>query len=80
MLHERPKLPFMHTITGADDSLIPADTQSTHKMCGVDKLHGEGIIGAGVKIGIIDSGFDYLHPQRMFLSDCVIYTADSDLS
>ncbi|KIM30502.1 hypothetical protein M408DRAFT_22002 [Serendipita vermifera MAFF 305830] len=63
MLHQRPKLPYMHTVTGADDALIPTDTQSTHKMCGVDKLHGEGVFGSGVKIGIIDSGFDYLHPQ-----------------
>ncbi len=72
MLHERPKLPYMHTITGADDTLIPKDTQSTHKMCGVDKLHAEGTIGAGVKIGIIDSGFDYLHPQRTYSSAFIL--------
>ncbi|KIM30503.1 hypothetical protein M408DRAFT_286696 [Serendipita vermifera MAFF 305830] len=63
MIHERPNLPYMHTVSGADDPRIPTDTQSTHKMCGVDKLHGEGTFGAGVKIAIIDSGFDYMHPQ-----------------
>jgi subtilisin family serine protease len=29
---------------------------------GVDKLHAEGLTGAGVKIGIIDTGTDYEHP------------------
>lgn len=32
-------------------------------MCGVDKLHAEGRAGEGIKIGIIDSGFDYSHPS-----------------
>ncbi|PPQ90634.1 hypothetical protein CVT25_006617 [Psilocybe cyanescens] len=29
---------------------------------GVDKLHAQGISGAGIKIGIIDTGIDYTHP------------------
>ncbi|KAH7348577.1 peptidase S8/S53 domain-containing protein [Rhexocercosporidium sp. MPI-PUGE-AT-0058] len=32
---------------------------STHVMTGVDKLHGEGFKGKGIKIAIMDSGFDY---------------------
>jgi subtilisin family serine protease len=56
----------MHTVTGPDDPNIPADTESTHIMCGVDKLHAEGLAGAGIKIGIIDTGFDYLHPSREY--------------
>ena len=41
----------------------PGDSDSTHKMTGVDKLHAEGIFGKGIKIGIIDSGVDYTHPN-----------------
>lgn len=33
-----------------------------HLMTGVDKLHEEGLIGTGVKVGIIDTGVDYTHP------------------
>ncbi|CAE6450001.1 unnamed protein product [Rhizoctonia solani] len=40
----------------------PQDTQPSHVMTGVDKLHAEGILGKGIKIGIIDSGIDYTHP------------------
>ncbi|KAL5632826.1 hypothetical protein ACGC1H_005690 [Rhizoctonia solani] len=44
------------------DSYQPRDTQPSHVMTGVDKLHAEGIRGNGIKIGIIDSGIDYTHP------------------
>lgn len=67
-LHEIPKLPYTHIITGPTDPALPVDTFSTHKMCGVDKLHAEGLLGSGVKIAIIDTGFDYNHPQRMSVS------------
>ncbi|KAJ1303089.1 hypothetical protein OPQ81_011290 [Rhizoctonia solani] len=40
----------------------PRETQSSHVMTGVDKLHAEGVLGKGIKIGIIDSGIDYTHP------------------
>ncbi|MFP7298777.1 S8 family serine peptidase [Neobacillus niacini] len=30
---------------------------------GVDKLHKEGITGKGVKVGVIDTGVDYTHPD-----------------
>ncbi|KAJ7772696.1 subtilisin-like protease [Mycena maculata] len=38
------------------------DTYSTHVMTGVDKVHAQGNFGAGIKIGIIDTGIDYTHP------------------
>ncbi|TLS24939.1 hypothetical protein PpBr36_08876 [Pyricularia pennisetigena] len=34
------------------------DGFSTHKMGKVDRLHNAGITGAGVKIAVVDSGFD----------------------
>ncbi|MGL5347863.1 MAG: protease inhibitor I9 family protein, partial [Peptostreptococcaceae bacterium] len=30
---------------------------------GVDKLHKEGITGKGIKVGVIDTGIDYNHPD-----------------
>ncbi|PVF93857.1 subtilisin-like protein [Serendipita vermifera] len=63
MIHPRPNPVYQHSIIGPDDPNIPPDTQSTHVMCGVDKLHAEGRFGAGIKIGILDTGFDYKHPS-----------------
>ncbi|KAH6685767.1 subtilase [Plectosphaerella plurivora] len=33
-----------------------------HEMIQADRLHAEGYTGNGTRIGVIDSGFDYLHP------------------
>ncbi|KAH7317017.1 peptidase S8/S53 domain-containing protein [Stachybotrys elegans] len=33
-----------------------------HIMTQIDKLHAEGITGAGIRIAVIDSGVDYNHP------------------
>ncbi|CEQ39583.1 SPOSA6832_01108, partial [Sporobolomyces salmonicolor] len=38
------------------------DTFGPHRMTGVDRLHAEGVLGAGVKIGVIDTGVDYHNP------------------
>ncbi|KAJ1913012.1 hypothetical protein H4219_005383 [Mycoemilia scoparia] len=41
--------------------ILPKDI---HKLTGVDKLHNElGLTGKGVKVGIIDTGVDYMHPE-----------------
>lgn len=37
--------------------------QSTHYMTGVDHIHEQGYAGKGIKIAIIDSGVDYMHPS-----------------
>ncbi|KAG8929169.1 hypothetical protein FRC01_004741 [Tulasnella sp. 417] len=61
-LHPRPQPVKSHIVTGKQDDNLPTDTFSTHKMTGVDKLHGEGIYGKGIKVAVIDTGVDYLHP------------------
>lgn len=51
---------------GAANALIKRqsnnDTFSPHLMTQVDKLRAKGIIGKGIKIGVIDTGIDYTHP------------------
>jgi len=62
--------------SGPNDSETPPDTEPSHNLTvshsydvlidlfqGVDRLHAQGIIGTGVKVGIIDSGVDYTHPS-----------------
>ncbi|KAL4251463.1 Alkaline protease 1 [Abortiporus biennis] len=57
-----PKPVKVHVVTGPNDPELPPDIESTHILTGVDKLHAEGIIGTGIKIGILDTGIDYTHP------------------
>ncbi|TCP30929.1 peptidase Vpr [Scopulibacillus darangshiensis] len=35
----------------------------SERQIGVDKLHDEGITGKGIKVGVIDTGIDYNHPD-----------------
>ncbi|KAI0045483.1 subtilisin-like protease [Auriscalpium vulgare] len=63
VLHGAPKPVYSHVVSGHGDPAVPPETQSTHVLTGVDKLHAQGILGAGIKIGIIDSGVDYTHPS-----------------
>ncbi|KAH9484870.1 Minor extracellular protease vpr [Psilocybe cubensis] len=57
-----PQLAKKHVLTGKDDPQLPPNPLSTHLLTGVDKLHAQGIKGAGIKIGILDTGIDYNHP------------------
>ena len=45
----------------------PVDVNSTHRTTGVVKVHGAGICGKGVRVAIVDTGVDYLHPT---LGEC----------
>ncbi|KAK0527070.1 hypothetical protein OC835_005089 [Tilletia horrida] len=66
-------LPRQHDSSSSSSSstdaraTIPAalnqpDRWGPHIMTGADKLHNEGIFGAGVKIGVVDTGIDASHP------------------
>lgn len=56
-----PYKPINRRVVEAGDASLP-DGESTHVMTGVDKAHAQGLTGAGIKIGIIDTGVDYNHP------------------
>ncbi|KAF6812064.1 subtilisin-like protease [Colletotrichum sojae] len=50
------------------------DVFSTHVMTQVDKLRADGVTGKGIKVAVIDTGIDYLHPALggCFGSDCLV--------
>ncbi|KIY47274.1 pyrolysin [Fistulina hepatica ATCC 64428] len=52
--------PVLSEVVG-HETVLP-DSESTHIMTGVDKLHAEGLNGKGISIGIVDTGVDYTHP------------------
>ncbi|GAA5925680.1 uncharacterized protein JCM15063_005088 [Sporobolomyces koalae] len=52
---------FNPTVRNSPDD-YKNDVFPPHVMTGVDKLHEQGILGAGVKIGVIDTGVDYKNP------------------
>ncbi|PSN73974.1 subtilisin-like protein [Corynespora cassiicola Philippines] len=41
---------------------IQSEGYAPHIITQVDRLHGAGVTGKGIRIGIVDSGIDYLHP------------------
>ncbi|EJD44569.1 subtilisin-like protein [Auricularia subglabra TFB-10046 SS5] len=57
-----PKTVDRRIVTSTSDADIPVG-QSVHYMTGVDKLHAQGIAGKGVKVAVVDSGVDYMHPS-----------------
>ncbi|EJD37947.1 subtilisin-like protein [Auricularia subglabra TFB-10046 SS5] len=58
-----PKPVSLHVASGPKDPAVYPFGQSVHVMTGVDKVHEQGILGKGIKIGIVDTGVDYTHPS-----------------
>ncbi|KAK5628003.1 hypothetical protein RRF57_003718 [Xylaria bambusicola] len=69
-LYDLPKDDIIWTGKNKDASIahtavkrqVANDSFSPHIMTQVDKLRAKGIIGKGIKIGVIDTGIDYEHP------------------
>ncbi|KAH6897535.1 peptidase S8/S53 domain-containing protein [Coprinopsis sp. MPI-PUGE-AT-0042] len=61
-IYDRPEPAHQHVATGVSDPDVPSIGESVHRLTGVDKLHAQGIKGKGIKVAIIDTGVDYLHP------------------
>ncbi|KIO16473.1 hypothetical protein M407DRAFT_33879 [Tulasnella calospora MUT 4182] len=56
----RPKPVGSRRLNGKNTHAL--DNFAPHAMTGVDRLHAEGIFGEGIRVALIDSGVDYLHP------------------
>ncbi|KAG6117855.1 hypothetical protein E4U13_000737 [Claviceps humidiphila] len=50
------------------------DTFSSHVMTQVDKLRAKGITGKGIRVAVVDTGIDYLHPALggCYGKDCLV--------
>lgn len=48
--------------TASNNEITPYMTDSI-PFLGIDKLHEEGITGKGIKVGVLDTGIDYTHPD-----------------
>ncbi|PEL06030.1 S8 family serine peptidase [Bacillus sp. AFS017336] len=54
-------LPKQENTTKLDSSAV--NIPGGNSYLGVDKLHEEGFTGKGIKVGVIDTGIDYNHPD-----------------
>ncbi|QKE75638.1 S8 family serine peptidase [Arthrobacter citreus] len=45
------------------DGTFTTNVSESSSVMGVDKLHQEGYNGKGIKVGVIDTGIDYNHPD-----------------
>lgn len=62
-VYQSTRIKILDTVKGdsfSDDAA--ASNYSVHGITGVEKLHGEGVLGAGATVAIIDSGIEYTHP------------------
>ncbi|KAK2613615.1 hypothetical protein N8I77_000519 [Diaporthe amygdali] len=62
-VYKSTRVKILDTVKGesySDDA--SASNYSVHGITGVEKLHGENILGAGAVVAIVDSGIQYTHP------------------
>ncbi|KAG8167851.1 hypothetical protein KVR01_003540 [Diaporthe batatas] len=62
-VYQSTRVRILDTVNGesfSDDAA--ASNYSVHGITGVEKLHGEGILGAGATVAVVDSGVEYTHP------------------
>ncbi|KAF6803672.1 subtilisin-like serine protease pr1c [Colletotrichum sojae] len=60
-VHNGPASPLLKR-QSRNDTLFELDTLPTHIDTGVSNLHAQNVTGAGVRIAVIDSGFDLAAP------------------
>jgi subtilisin family serine protease len=62
-VYQSTRIRILDTVKGesfSDDAA--ASNYSVHGITGVEKLHADGIFGAGATVAIVDSGVEYTHP------------------
>ncbi|POS73432.1 minor extracellular protease vpr [Diaporthe helianthi] len=62
-VYQSTRVRILDTVKGesfSDDAA--ASNYSVHGITGVEKLHRDGILGAGATVAIVDSGAEYTHP------------------
>lgn len=62
-VYQSTRVRILDTVKGesfSDDAA--ASNYSVHGITGVEKLHGDGVLGAGATVAIVDSGVEYTHP------------------
>ncbi|KAL2278656.1 hypothetical protein FJTKL_14363 [Diaporthe vaccinii] len=62
-VYKSTRVRILDTVKGesfSDDAA--ASNYSVHGITGVEKLHEDGVLGAGAVVAIVDSGVEYTHP------------------
>ncbi|TDZ16298.1 Minor extracellular protease vpr [Colletotrichum orbiculare MAFF 240422] len=61
-IHARAPVLERRSLSNETGQLFSTNVLPTHKDTGVDRLHAEGTVGSGIRIAIIDTGFDLRSP------------------
>ncbi|WP_231575001.1 S8 family serine peptidase [Bacillus sp. B-jedd] len=55
--------PIVQNTSGEEEGTTPGISVEAISHLKVDKLHEEGFTGKGIKVGVLDTGIDYNHPD-----------------